>query len=299
MKKVMYSLPKYLAVVPLGVAIFFIISALFVSEPATCVGYGGEFFKRIPKIFGLTYYWFFLILGIVVTIAVSILRREKYGFNLVFSIAFPILFFLQALVGAKFLFAIEKVINARSIAAFDMSGQSLYGTLITTFPLAPLVAVFMKKKVLLIYDYMSSLWMILLIFCRIGCFTDGCCGARLIYVLDKPLILPVQLFEMFFDIIILAVLFYWEEKKLNWAHNKKKKKNNSYNGILFFAMLIMYGVCRFMLEFIRDNPRIFLGMSFGHIYSLIFIIVGAVFLYFHRIDRTNLMQKDKTHNIVV
>lgn len=283
MKRDMYRMPRYLAVVPLIIAVFFIVSALAVDDPASIVGYGGKFAKPVAKLLGLSYYWFFLVLGIIVTIWCAILRREKYGFGMVVSIVFPVLFFLQALLGAKLLFAMEKVMTAGSFSVFNMSGQSLYGTLFTTFLLAPLAALLLRKKIFQIYDYMAPFWLILLIFCRMGCFTDGCCGADLIYVGGKPLYLPVQLFEMALDLVLLAVLFYFEENKLTWHKlTGKKDKPNLYNGSLFFLMLACYGVYRFILEWPRNNPVMFLGMTFGQIYSLVAIVIGLALLYTQR-----------------
>ena len=296
MKRDMYRMPRYLAVVPLIIAVFFIVSALAVNDPASFVGYGGKFAKPVAKLLGLSYYWFFLVLGIIVTIWCAILRREKYGFGIAISIVFPVLFFLQALLGAKLLFAVEKMITAGSFSAFNMSGQSLYGTLFTTFLLAPLAALLFRKKTLQIYDYMAPFWLILLIFCRMGCFTDGCCGADLIHIGGKPLYLPVQLFEMTLDLVLLAVLFYFEENKLTWHKlTGKKDKPNLYNGSLFFLMLVCYGVYRFILEWPRSNPVMFLGMTFGQIYSLIAIVIGLAVLYSRWKQYSLALQKSQRH----
>ena len=179
-----------------------------------------------------------------------------------------------------------------SFSAFDMSGQSLYGTLFTTFLLSPVAAFLLKKKVRLIYDYMAPFWLILLIFCRMGCFTDGCCGADLIFISDeKPLYLPVQLFEMILDLILLSLLFYIEDYKLTW--NKKETTNpkpNLYNGSMFFVMLVCYGFYRFILEWPRNNPVMFLGMTFGQIYSLVFLIIGS-FILIHFYQKTQARAK--------
>ena len=290
-QKNVYGLPKWLLIVPFVVALIYIIVGTASEETVGIIGADGRFAKPFEKILGLSYYWFFLLVGIIVIILFSIMRREKYGFGMIFSIVFPVFFFLQALIGAKFLFGLEKVVSTGKFSAFDISGQSLYGTLFTTFSLAPLVALFTRKKLSLIYDYMASLWMILLIFCRMGCFTDGCCGADILMFGNQAFYLPVQLFEMVFDFGVLALLFSWEENKLTWDKTDSNSKNpNLYHGILFFVMLALYGVYRFVLEFFRNNPVMFLGMTFGQIYCLIILIVAG-FVLWHRFSRYQLELK--------
>ncbi|MBQ3611885.1 MAG: prolipoprotein diacylglyceryl transferase [Firmicutes bacterium] len=39
-------------------------------------------------------------------------------------------------------------------------------------------------------------------------------------------------------------------------------------------MIALYGLFRFMLEFIRNNTIIWIGMTFGQIYSVICIVIA-------------------------
>ena len=44
--------------------------------------------------------------------------------------------------------------------------------------------------------------------------------------------------------------------------------------------MIIYGICRFALNFMRADLSIFLlGMPAGHFWSVVSVIVGAVWLY--------------------
>ena len=252
------------------------------------------FYKSSETILGLDHYWFFLFLGVVVTVIFSFLRRKKYGLSIPLSIIYTVFFFVQALLGAKLLFGLERVFATGSFSDFNMSGQSLYGGIFMSALYAPAFALLSRKKCFMMYDYTAPYGMILLAFCRMGCFADGCCGARLMYIDGKPLYLPVQLFEMTTDLIILALLFYWEEKKLNWHKitDENQKKPSPYNGVLFFVMLMAYGTCRFFFEFIRVNSKVFLGMSFGQIYSILFVLLGAAVLYYQYKKR---VQSDTKH----
>jgi phosphatidylglycerol:prolipoprotein diacylglycerol transferase len=95
-------------------------------------------------------------------------------------------------------------------------------------------------------------------FGRQGCFAAGCCwgkptnlpwGVRFTElgheVTDVPLnvkLHPTQLYESF---AMLIVFFF-----LLWLHKKKK-----FNGQVILAYAIIYATVRFLIEFVRDDPR--------------------------------------------
>lgn len=83
---------------------------------------------------------------------------------------------------------------------------------------------------------------------------------------DNTLCHPTPVYEF----ILCAVIFY-----ILWRYRKIFKPD----GKLFFLYLILTGFERFMIEFIRLNPRILLGLSEAQIIGLILIIIGAVFYY--------------------
>src|SRR6185436_1085399 len=53
---------------------------------------------------------------------------------------------------------------------------------------------------------------------------------------------PTQLYESF---VMLAVFFF-----LLWLHKKKK-----FNGQVILAYVVIYATVRFLIEFVRDDPR--------------------------------------------
>ena len=95
-------------------------------------------------------------------------------------------------------------------------------------------------------------------FGRQGCFAAGCCwgkptnlpwGVRFSElgheVTDVPLdakLHPTQLYESF---AMLIVFFF-----LLWLHKKKK-----FSGQVILAYAIIYAAVRFLIEFVRDDPR--------------------------------------------
>src|ERR1700723_2639272 len=58
------------------------------------------------------------------------------------------------------------------------------------------------------------------------------------------------------------------------------------NGIVFAAYLLPTGVARFLVEFIRINPRSFFGMTNAQTASLASVILGAALLW-HLRDKSN------------
>lgn len=119
---------------------------------------------------------------------------------------------------------------------------------------------------------------------RLGCFSAGCCwgkptelpwavtfsdpySARLVGVpLGVPLH-PTQLYESFACALILAALV--------WLWNRR-----AFPGQIFAAFLLFYSAARFLLEFLRDDPRgpFFFGgkLSLPQVMSIILFAAGAV-----------------------
>ncbi len=78
---------------------------------------------------------------------------------------------------------------------------------------------------------------------------------------------PSQLYEALKNLLIFFVL-------LNL--NKKKEKYKS--GTLFWLFILMYGFLRFIITFLRDDPRILFGLSGGQYLSLLMFIIATILL---------------------
>ena len=95
-------------------------------------------------------------------------------------------------------------------------------------------------------------------FGRQGCFSAGCCwgkpttlpwgvqfteaGHEITGVPNGVHLHPTQLYESF---VMLIVFFF-----LLWLHKKKK-----FNGQVILAYVVIYATVRFLIEFVRDDPR--------------------------------------------
>ena len=79
---------------------------------------------------------------------------------------------------------------------------------------------------------------------------------------------PTPIYEFLIWMVVAVIL---------WQIGKKALNGNA-AGKVFSYYLILTGVARFLIEFIRINPRSFFGMSNAQTASLVSIILGIVVL---------------------
>ena len=81
---------------------------------------------------------------------------------------------------------------------------------------------------------------------------------------------PTPLYEFFIWLAVAAIL---------WQMGKKAAIGARPKGEIFCAYLILTGVARFLIEFIRINPRSFFGLSNAQTASLVSMVVGSILLW--------------------
>jgi phosphatidylglycerol:prolipoprotein diacylglycerol transferase len=81
---------------------------------------------------------------------------------------------------------------------------------------------------------------------------------------------PTPLYELFIWLAIAAFLWHMGKKTLGQSDSR---------GEIFCNYLILTGVARFLIEFIRINPRSFFGLTNAQAASLASILGGAVLLW--------------------
>ncbi|HVS89957.1 MAG TPA: prolipoprotein diacylglyceryl transferase family protein [Candidatus Acidoferrum sp.] len=81
---------------------------------------------------------------------------------------------------------------------------------------------------------------------------------------------PTPLYEFFIWLAIAAFLWHMGTKALRGPKAK---------GEIFCNYLILTGVARFLIEFIRINPKSFFGLSNAQTASVVSILLGAVLLW--------------------
>jgi phosphatidylglycerol:prolipoprotein diacylglycerol transferase len=81
---------------------------------------------------------------------------------------------------------------------------------------------------------------------------------------------PTPLYEFFIWLAIAAFL---------WRLGKRALTSTQPKGEVFCGYLILTGVARFLIEFIRINPPVFHGLSNAQTASLLSIVIGAILLW--------------------
>lgn len=116
---------------------------------------------------------------------------------------------------------------------------------------------------------------LLLGFSKLGCSAFGCCyGIQWEYGIPSRFVpynvFPVQLLESVLCFVIFAVMIFIAAK------GKHRK------GTVYPISLILYGVMRFLVEYLREytpaERTYYMGMNFWQMFSVISVIAGAVWL---------------------
>ena len=129
-------------------------------------------------------------------------------------------------------------------------------------------------------------------FGRIGCLFAGCCYGIPSETLGLPMLIKgvyekriaTQLIESIFLFLLFGVLTYL-----------LLKKDNAYIAQIY---LIAYGVFRFAIEYLRDDPRGSSGISFitpSQLTSILLIVLGIALIFFHKYAYPKLIAKIQPH----
>jgi phosphatidylglycerol:prolipoprotein diacylglycerol transferase len=80
---------------------------------------------------------------------------------------------------------------------------------------------------------------------------------------------PTPIYEF-----LVAVLIFW----ILWRFGARALKTRAPNGVVFAAYLVLTGIARFLVEFIRINPRSFYGLTNAQAASVVSIVAGLILL---------------------
>jgi len=105
---------------------------------------------------------------------------------------------------------------------------------------------------------------------------------------------PTPIYEFFIWLAIAAFLWYLGGKALRNSKLGDKvggqlggqlvgrigdKVGDKLNGLIFCGYLILTGIARFMVEFLRINPRSFYGLTNAQAASIVSVLLGALLLW--------------------
>lgn len=234
-------------------------------------------------IFGHNVYGYGTMMAIAICAAVILLdyRAKKRGYNEDNILNMSIIAIICGVLGGKVLFWItelKSIIATPSLLLEISNGFVVYGSIIGGSAAVILYARKKKWNVLRTFDLVIPSLPLAQAIGRIGCFFAGCCYGRetnlTIGVIFKEgslgptdaAVLPTQIFSSIFD-FLLFILLLW--------YCKKERKD----GRAFSLYLILYSIGRFLIEFLRGDPRGFIGTLSTSQFISIFVFIFGVVLY--------------------
>src|SRR5256712_1525414 len=229
-------------------------------------------------------------MGVLIGLWISVRNSEKQGIDRELAWNLGILVVLCGIVGAKILYIINDwssyAAHPSEIFSFNtlQAGGVFSGGLVGAWAAAAWYIRRHSMPRLATCDAFGPGLALGHAIGRVGCFAAGCCYGKPTHhfwgvtftnpvahaLVGTPLneaLEPTQLFE---SAVELANFFI-----LTWMFNRKK-----FDGQVFGAYLILYGVARYFLEFIRDDPgrgSVFGGMMTGtQLISIFLVITGGL-----------------------
>lgn len=227
-------------------------------------------------------------IGFIIAMLVAEYRAKKNGLKEDAVIDIAIIAGVCGFLGAKFLYIIvsfDEFIKA-PIAVLGSSGFVVYGGIIAGVAAAYIYCRIKKLNFLDYFDIVMPEIAIAQGFGRIGCFLAGCCYGRetdawygVVFPTDGhfapggvPLI-PTQLISSAGDFLIAIILIIVAIKL----------KNRLQSGNIGELYMILYGIGRFIIEFLRDDYRGEIGfMSTSQFISIFIILFGIVMFAFNK-----------------
>jgi len=235
-------------------------------------------------------------------IAVWLCRRSGRNADQLTSIITWLM--ITAVCGARIAYIIEHwksefVNNPIAIIRIDQGGLMFYGGFIAASLFVALYITIKKINLFEISDVLLSVLPLGHFFGRIGCFMHGCCYGRITsskfgvcFPVNSPAwieqcnaeppliattalkslpVIPTQLIEAGANLLLFAVML------LIFLKNHKRL------GLPTGVYLLSYATIRFMIEYLRGDPRAAIGIfSISQTISLGLVIIGVAALFYSR-----------------
>ena len=153
-----------------------------------------------------------------------------------------------------------------------------YGGLVGVFSAILVSRLFMKFPLGIPLDFTAIVLPLGLAIQRIGCFLRGCCyGVSTNSFLGvtfpgmKHAVHPTQLYEIVFSLFLFIALL-------------NIRKRLYFPGFIFALLLVIYGVYRYFIEFIRPDILLpgYHPFTASQAISLILIVIGTIIIFVKR-----------------
>ncbi len=183
----------------------------------------------------------------------------------------------SAIIGAKIFHILDNLSEFGKNPAgmiFSGAGLSVYGGFLLSFIVGAFIIRKNGEKILNIFDLVSPAMALGYGIGRLGCHAsgDGCYGIATGSFIGmsypnglEPIstaVYPTPLIESFLSMLFFFVLMRLRKKEMT-------------PGTLFFLFLIMNGLARVLVELIRRNPPVLLGITQAQIIGILFAAIGT------------------------
>lgn len=209
-----------------------------------------------------SYYGMYIVGMIVSTTLFAIIFRINH-FKIIDCILLPILQILFALIFAIIFASFESL-------SLEYKGNSYYGTIFSLTIIPYFYARLRRLNIPKTINLIAPLHMLMLFFMKIGCSIAGCCYGITINGYQ----VPIQMIEAIIAFIIFIILLIL---------NKKTQLS------IYPILLIVYGTCRFVIEFFRYHDELLLNIiSKGQLWSIVSIILGIIIIIVKKVREKRL-----------
>lgn len=202
-------------------------------------------------------YYLFMALGFVAMVYLMVRRRAIFSLTVLEAILLSCLIMISGLVGCKALFILENLQYTRE-SGITLGGFSFFGAVFFVPAAMSLLGKLFCLKPGQSLDACAPCVCAMVGTIRVGCFLNDCCGG---WALPNGFRFPTQAIESIGDFVILFWLLDLEER------GKQK---------LYPRFMLAYGILRFAVEFLRDTPKDWLGLSHGQWFAIAAGIAAAI-----------------------
>lgn len=242
-----------------------------------------------PIIFSIgriTIYSYGVMMALSLLSVTLLISRRAYIFNISkdFISSLVIVVFIFGIIGARLLYVLSNFdyFSTRPFEVFfiNRGGLVYYGGFLLGITAAVFYSKIKKVSLMDVADLSAPFIAFGHSIGRIGCFLNGCCYGKVIspflkqiWPFNNFILFPTQLISSFSLFLIFILLFLRQNKRL-------------FKGEIFLLYLIIYGIFRFLIEFIRgDSLPLFGLMTEAQLISLFLILFGIVFYLFGKRDQ--------------
>lgn len=215
----------------------------------------------------------FLIAALAVTAVVSAALLYRYRADL--GIGAPGAVCLALAHTALGVICVKVFAGLESFSDPRSAGMSLFGALFFLPVFYALGAKSSRRNLKLVFDDLSLCVMTALMCVRVNCIISGCCLGCMIA--ETGMRWPTREVEIAFWAILLIV-------------SVLKKERGYCKGSLYPFMLMVYGVFRFVIEFLREGTPIFGPFHIAHIWAIVSFLIGSA-IYFILIEQEGMKHR--------